>query len=122
MSVLLGLDELAFSNVPHDDVSVSAAGSEVSALGGEGEGGDGVRVADEGVLQLHGGGLPDLDGAVPGPGGEDAFFSVGREPDGGDPVVVLVVFDGELAFSDGVPDFDVLCSVSGSDLSIVGRE
>lgn len=71
-------------------------------------------------LEFAVGQVPYFDCAVPASGHDDWVGEVGGESDAGDPVAVAFLLDGELAFSEGVPQFDGLVARTGYDLSVVG--
>ena len=64
-----------------------------------------------------------LDDLVPSTGHHDGVLGVGGEPDTGDPVrVTVLLLDGVLADSQGVPQLDGLVSGARHDLTVVGGE
>lgn len=66
--------------------------------------------------------VPDFDLLVPTSRNDGGVGGVGGESDAGDPIRVSVFFHGELAFSQGVPQFDGLVSRSRDNLSVISRE
>lgn len=117
-----GSEEFSFNEVPDHSLTVFATGGEVRGLGGHVKGVNLGGVAGESVLQAHGLVVPHLDGLVPRGRHNDGALGVLVELNAGNPVGVSVLFDGELALSDGVPDLQVLISSSTCDLSVVGGE
>jgi len=79
-------------------------------------------MANEGVLQAHSLVVPNLDGLVPGSRHHNGGLCVREEFDLGYPISVGVLVHSELAFSNGVPDLDVVVSISAGNLPVVGRE
>jgi len=116
------LEVSSFNKVPDVDLSVSSTGSDEVGVWSQVEGVDLSVVSNEGVLKLHCGVVPDLDGSVPGGRDDDWGLDVVEVSDAGNPVVVWVLVDGELADTVDVPDLQVLVHGSGSDLSIVWGE
>ena len=79
-------------------------------------------MAYESVLKSHSLVVPNLDGLVPRSTDDDGSLGVLVELHAGDPVSVSVLFNCELAFSDGVPDLKIFISAAAGNLSVVRRE
>jgi hypothetical protein len=73
-------------------------------------------------LELAVGEVPDLDKLVPAARHDDGVGGVGGEADARNPLGVVVLGDGVLALSEGVPQLDGLVAGAGHDLTVVGRE
>jgi len=106
------------SQVPNLDAVFFACGGDVSTHWSNGEGVDVGFVSLEAVLDEEVG-VPDLESAVPASGGEEWSLLNWGVSDGANPVSVAVLFEGELALSNGVPELDGLVSTGGDDLSVV---
>ncbi len=66
--------------------------------------------------------VPDLNEAIPTGRHDQGSVKVGREADAGDPLLVAILSDGELALTEGVPQVNGAITRAGDDLSVVGRE
>jgi len=73
-------------------------------------------------LQLAVSQVPHLDILIPASRDDDGVGIVGREPDGGNPVLVPILLDSVLALCEGVPELDGLVSASRHNLTVVSRE
>mmetsp|Transcript_6445 Transcript_6445/g.9672 ORF Transcript_6445/g.9672 Transcript_6445/m.9672 type:complete len:223 (+) Transcript_6445:42-710(+) len=102
------VEVLALVEVPEHGSGVLASGGAEGTVRGDSDGVDVSLVPGEGVLQLAGGQVPDLDDLVPSSGDDQGVGRGGGELDARDPVSVGVVLDGELALSQGVPELDHL--------------
>jgi len=109
------------SEIPNLNAVFFTGGGNVSTHWGNGEGVDVGFVSLEAVLDEEVG-VPDLKSAVPASGGEEWSLLDWGVSDGADPVGVVVLFEGELALSNGVPELDGLVGTGGDDLSVVIRE
>ena len=121
----LGVDliEMATLNeVPDVDLTVSSSRGNKHSVLGEVEAVDLSLVADEGVHQGHGLVVPDLDGSIPRGRNNDWLLHVVVESNAGNPVVVGLLLNGELALTIDVPDLDGLVHGAGHDLSVVWGE
>lgn len=78
----------------------------------------------EGVDHLHVLDVPYLDHLVPTAGNDDWVLESWGETNAGNPFSVSIGFtlNGELAFSEGVPQLDALVTGTGNDLSVISRE
>ena len=114
--------EFTFNEVPDDGETVLATWGEVRGLGGHIKRVNLSLVTDEGVLEGHGLVVPYLDGLVPWGADNDGGLVVLVEFNAWNPISVSVLFYGEFALTNSVPDLDVLVSATGSDLSVIGGE
>jgi len=114
-----GGEELAVNKVPDHDGTVTGAGGEVGGVLDHIDGVDLSLVAGEGVHQLHVHVVPNLDGLVPGGGDDDGGLLAVVELDAGDGIGVLVLVNGVLAETLGVPDLNLVVETTGQDLSVV---
>lgn len=121
VDLLLG-EEFAVDEVPNDNVTVLATGSEEVGLGNHGKRVDLSGVTNKGVLKSHGLIVPNLDGLIPRSANNDGSLGVLEELNAGDPVGVGALLDGELALTNSVPDLEVLVSTTASNLSVVRGE
>jgi len=112
---------LEIREIPNFDAVFFTSGGDVSTHWGNGEGVDVGFVSLEAVLDEEVG-VPDLKSSVPTSGGEEWSLLDWGVSDGADPVGVVVFFEGEFAFSNGVPELYGLVSTGGDDLSVVIRE
>jgi hypothetical protein len=117
-----GGQELAVDKVPDHDGAVTGAGSQVGGVLDHIDGVDLSLVAGEGVHEGHVKVVPDLDGLVPGGGDNDGVLLAVVELDAGDGIGVLVLVNGVLALTLGVPDLDLVVETTGHELSIVGGD
>jgi len=118
VAVNLG-EELAVDQVPDHNGTVTGAGGKVGGVLDHVDGVDLSLVAGEGVHQLHVHVVPNLDGLVPGGGDDDGGLLAVVELDAGDGIGVLVLVNGVLAETLGVPDLNLVIKTTGQDLSIV---
>ena len=117
-----GVKALAFVQVPeHGRAVLSARGAE-GAIGGDGDDIQIPGVADQVLLELAVGKVPNLDALVPPARDDDRRCRGGGESDAGDPLGVPFVGDGEFALAQGVPKLDGLIPRAGNNLSVVRRE
>jgi hypothetical protein len=121
LSVAL-IEMLSVNEVPDVDLSVSATRGEEGGTGSNIEAVDLSFVSNEGVHEGHGGVVPNLDGLIPRGRDDNRSLHVVVESDAGNPVLMLVLLNGELANTLDVPNLDLLVDRSGSNLSIVRGE
>lgn len=79
-------------------------------------------VTGEGVHQGHVKVVPDLDALVPGSSDNDGVLLAVVELDAGDGIGVLVLVDGVLALTLGVPDLDLVVETTGHELSVISGD
>ena len=101
----------------------SSSHNEVSS-GGDGDGVDVGIVNSDAVLDAESLVVPDLEVSVPSDWGEvltsnGGLAGAGDESDLGDPVVVVVLFDGVFAVALDVPQFDISVGTGGKDVPSV---
>ena len=113
---------LALIDVPEHGSSVLATRGDEGTIRGDGQSVDDSVVADKVGSQLAVGQVPHLDDSVPTSRHDQGLLSGGRETDARDPVVVLVLLDGVLALTKGVPELDGLITTGRDDLSVIGGE
>ncbi len=113
---------LAFVDVPEHSSSVLATRGDEGSIRGDGQGVDDTVVTNEVSSKLAVGQIPDLDDLVPTSRNNQRLLGGRRETNAGDPVVMLVLLDGVLALTQGVPELDGLVTTGRDDLSVVSRE
>lgn len=113
---------LALVDVPEHGSAVLATRGDQGAVRGDGQGVDDTVVTHQVGSQLAVGQVPDLDDLVPAGGNDQWLLGGRRETDARDPVVVLVLLDGVLALTQGVPELDRLVATGRDDLSVVSGE
>ena len=122
-AVNFGLSEnLSFNQVPDNGLAVLSSRGEVDGLGGKIQAVDLTLVSDEGVLESHSLVAPDFDGLVVGGAHHKGLFRILIEFHTGDPVSVGILLNGELAFSNSIPDFQLFVTATAGDLSVVRGE
>jgi len=103
-----------------DGVFLTTSGN-VVAGGGDGQGVNVLVVSLEGVLDQEVR-VPDLESAVPTSRSEVGSLGDGGVSDAGDPIGVVVLLVGVLAFGNGVPELEGLVSTARDNLSVVVGE
>ena len=63
--------------------------------------------------------FPNFDGSVPRASCENGVLGVRGESNRGNPVIVHIILNSELALSNCIPDLDVLVSATRSNLPVV---
>lgn len=121
VSSLKRVQVLTLVQVPEHGSSVLATRSAERSVGRNGNSVDVTSVANQVVLQLAVGQVPNLDNLVATTGNDDGVGLVGGEADAGNPVSVSIV-DGVLALTEGVPELDGLITSTGNDLTVVSGE
>lgn len=126
VSSFQGIQVFAFSEVPQHGSSIFSTGSAKRTVRGNSDGVDVSSVAIKVGLQLSLGEIPNLDGLVPATGNDQRSGGVRGKFNRANPfsvsVRVLSSPNGELAFSEGIPQLDGFVSRSGNNLTIVSRE
>lgn len=79
-------------------------------------------MAGEGVHKLHVEVVPDLDALVPRCSDDDGGLLSMVELDAGDGISVLVLVNGVLALTLGVPNLNLLVKTASHELSIISRD
>lgn len=110
------------AEIPKHGLTVLATRGAEGTIGGNGDGVDVTRVADEVALELAVGEIPNLDLVVPSRGDNDRLLSVGGEADARDPLGVALLLDDELALGKDVPKADRFIARSGDNLTVISRE
>lgn len=114
---------LTLSQIPEKDDSIFATTGAEGTIRGNSNGVDISRVASKGVSQLAVGQVPHLDGSVPGSGNDGWLKGAGAESHTADPIgVSVVVLNGVLALTEGVPQLDGAVAGGGHDLTVVNGE
>jgi len=116
------LEVSSLNEVPDVDLTVSTTGGDEVGVWSEIKSVNLGFVSNESVLEGHDGVIPNLDFLIPGSGDDDWSLDVVEVSDAGNPVLVLVLVNGEFADTVDVPDLKALVDGTGGNLSIVWGE
>jgi hypothetical protein len=116
------VEVLALVDIPEHSGAVLATGSAEGSVGGDGDVVDDTGVTREVSAELEVVKIPDLDEPVPTSRDDKRLLGGRREPDAGDPVLMLVIDKGVLALTEGVPELDTSVTTGRDDLSVVSGE
>ena len=119
---LEGVEVLALVDIPEHSGTVLTTRSAERTVRGDGDIVDDTSVTREVSAELEVVKVPDLNELVPASRNDKRLLGGGREANTGDPVGVLVISEGVLAFTHGVPELDGAITTSGNDLSVVSGE
>ena len=112
----------AGGEIPDEDLTVLTSRSTDGTIGRDGDLVDKLGVTNEVVLDLHGLEVPDLDDLIVTAGDHARGLSGGDEAHAADPIVVTLLIEGVLAFTEGVPELDVAITTAGHDQTVIGGE
>jgi len=111
-----------FIKIPEHGCSVLSSTGAERSIRGDGDSVDDTFMTLEGSFQLEVSQVPDLDFSVPTTRNQQGVLGRGGESDTRDPVLVLLLGEGEFAFTQGVPELDRLVSTARCDLPVVSGE
>lgn len=115
-------EPFSLDEIPDHDLSIVRSGGKVGGVVDHIDRVDLGLVSHEGVHKLHVGVIPDLDGLIPRGGDADSGLLGVVESDTGDGIGVSVFVNGVLALGLDVPDFDLVITSTGEDLSAISGE
>jgi len=117
------VQSLSVGQVPQDGDAVLTTASAQGTIRRDGDGVAVSSVSSQVGAELAVGQVPDLHHLIPSAGNDEWNLGGRGESHAGDPLAVAVlVLDGVLALSQGVPQLDCLISGTTHDLSVVGGE
>jgi len=109
--------------IPQHSSSVLASRSTQGTIRRNSNSVDVSSVTVEVILEFAITEVPNFDGFVPSSGDNERIFSVWRESDTADPVVVRTSsVDGVFAFTKGIPQTDASITRTRNNLSVIRRE
>jgi len=117
------VESLSVSQVPEDGNAVLTTTGAQGTIRRDGHRVSVSTVSSQVGAELAVGQVPDLHHLIPSAGNDEWNLGGRGESHAGDPLAVAVlVLDGVLALSQGVPQLDCLISGTTHDLSVVGGE
>jgi len=117
-----GVQVLSVVDIPEHGGSVLTTGSAEGSIRRDGDGVEDTGMSSQVGFQLAVVQVPNLDELVPSTRHDQRVLGGRRESDATDPVGVVLLSDGVLALSKGVPELDGLIAGSGDDLTVVSGE
>jgi len=117
-----GIQVLTVVNIPQHSGTVLTTGTTQTSIRRDGDGVKDTGVASQVGFQLAVVQVPNLDQTIPTARHDQRVLGGRREADTGDPVGVVVLGDGVLALSQGVPQTDGLIAGPGDNLTVVSGE
>jgi hypothetical protein len=117
-----GIQMLTVVHIPEHSGSVLTTRSAQGAVRRDGDRVEDTRVTRKVGLQLAVVQVPNLDELVPTTRNDQRILSRGRKTHAGNPVGVVILRNGVLALSKGVPKLDSLVTRTRDNLTVVGGE
>ena len=108
--------------IPDEDLTVLTSRSTDGTVGRDSNLVDELGMADEVVFDLHGIQTPNLHNLIVTAGNNAGGFGGRNEADTAHPIIVTLLVESVLAFTESVPELDAAITTAGHDQTVIGGE